>query len=242
MGKGGFNAIIKNYMNPKFSLIIPTYNRNDVLIQNLREIRSRYPEAEIIVIDDGSKTDVSLAIKKEFSESIIFLKNEENLGKGASLRKGFLKAQGDYLIFTDDDLPYGTDNIELVLKKLEEGNRIVIAQRVSFSDSSFFRKIGRFCFKIFFKPLLGIKIKDTQAGLKGFQKDIGKLLFNLSFTNRFAIDLEILYLASRLKIPIEAIPVEAMHKQDSTFKFINTFDIALAVFKIKFHHYSYEKK
>ena len=228
-------------MNPKFSLIIPTYNRNDVLIQNLREIRSRYPEAEIIVIDDGSKTDVSLAIKKEFSESIIFLKNEENLGKGASLRKGFLKAQGDYLIFTDDDLPYGTDNIELVLKKLQKSNKIVIAQRTSFCDDSFFKKIGRFCFKIFFQPLLGIKINDTQAGLKGFQKDIGKLLFDLSFTNRFAIDLEILYLASRLNISIGTIPVTVAHKQSSTFKFINIFNIAFTVLKIKFHRYPYEK-
>ena len=39
---------------PELSLIIPTYNRSETLIQNVLALRQKYPEAEIIIIDDGS--------------------------------------------------------------------------------------------------------------------------------------------------------------------------------------------
>ncbi|NMB92038.1 MAG: glycosyltransferase [Parcubacteria group bacterium] len=221
---------------PKFSLIIPTYNRPKILIDNLKKLRFDFPEAEIIVVDDGSQTEILPEIKKEFGGAIIYIKNEKNLGKGASLRKGFLMAQGDYLIFTDDDLPYGTPIIKLILEQLNEGHSIVIGQRDFFSDS-FFKKLGRLTFNAIFKPLLGIKIKDTQAGIKGFKVDVGKKLFQLSFTNRFAIDLEILYLAQKFNIPISTIFVQTPQQQLTTFSWLDTLNIALDVFKIIFHHY-----
>jgi len=224
-------------MTPRISLIIPTYNRKDILIQNLKEIRRHYPEAEIIVVDDGSKEDYSLRLKQEFGNSIIFLKNEKNLGKGASLRKGFLIANGDYLIFTDDDLPYGLKTIDLIYQKLQEGAKIAVIQRSNFNDKNLFKKIARLIFKLIFQPLLRIHLQDTQAGLKGFKKEVGKLLFSLSFIDRFAIDLEILHLASKLKIKIETVPANVLNQETTTFKLSSIFEIALSVIKIKLHHY-----
>jgi len=224
-------------MTPRISLIIPTYNRKDILIQNLKEIRRHYPEAEIIVVDDGSKEDYSLRLKQEFGNSIIFLKNEKNLGKGASLRKGFLIANGDYLIFTDDDLPYGLKAIDLIYQKLQEGAKIAVIQRSNFNDKNLFKKIARLIFKLIFQPLLRIHLQDTQAGLKGFKKEVGKLLFSLSFIDRFAIDLEILHLASKLKIKIETVPANVLNQETTTFKLSSIFEIALSVIKIKLHHY-----
>lgn len=224
----------------ELSLIIPTYNRKDILVKNIFTIKTTYPEAEIIIVDDNSTDGTEKTIKDTFGDSVIYLKNDKNQGKGFSLRRGFKEAQGQYLIFTDDDLPYGVTALALILNELKKGKPVVIAERSNFYDG-LIKKIGRFIFNLFIKPLLGIKIKDTQAGLKGFQKEIGKKLFALSFINRFAIDLEIIYLCSWLKIPLDTVPVEVINKAPSNFSWKNFYEIARDVLKIKLHKYFYDK-
>ena len=224
---------------PEFSLIIPTYNRKEVLIKTLSQIKNTYPEAEIIIVDDASSDGTDKAISRLFGNSVIYLRNEKTQGKGFSLRKGFKEAKGQYLIFTDDDLPYGLKSIELILSELKKGEPVVIGERTYFNDN-FVKKIGRLVFSAFIKPLLGIKIRDTQAGIKGFENTQGKKLFALSFINRFAIDLEIIFLCQHLHFPIKTAKVSVINEIPSNFSWKNFIEIAFDVLKIRLHKYPHE--
>jgi len=224
---------------PEISFIIPTYNRLKIVLKTISLIRENYPQAEIIVVDDGSQDETEKLLKNKQNNLFLYLRNPINQGKGASLRKGFLAAQGKYLIFTDDDLPYGIKGINLAVKALKEGHPIVMAQRDRFYDNNI-KKIGRIVFNFIFKTFLGIREKDTQAGLKGFESSFGKKLFSLSFVNRFAIDLEIIFLCHQLKYPIHFVDVKVLDTNPSSLSLKDLFFIFIDTLKIKFHHYELE--
>jgi len=88
--------------------------------------------------------------------------------------------------------------------------------------------------------LLGIKIRDTQAGIKGFENTQGKKLFALSFINRFAIDLEIIFLCQYLHFPIKTAKVSVINEIPSNFSWKNFIEIAFDVLKIRLHKYPHE--
>jgi dolichyl-phosphate beta-glucosyltransferase len=221
---------------PETSIIIPTFNRREQLINNVLKIKTAFPEAEIIIINDGSSDQTDEAVRHHFGQSLIYLKNEKNQGKGFSLRKGFQRASGQYLIFTDDDLPYGLQGIEAVLKELKANKPVVIGERQLFFDN-FIKKLGRVFFNRIFKSLLDIKLKDTQAGLKGFSQEAGKKLFQYSFINRFAIDVEIIALCQKFKYPISIVPVHQIDDKPTSLSLLNLFYIFIDTLRIKFHHY-----
>lgn len=226
-------------MNFKFSLIVPTYQKFSFLKETIAELIKNFPQEEIIVIDDGSN-DETYKIQEIFTGQIKYLKNSTNQGKGESLRKGFKEASGDFLIFTDDDLPYGVESVQKIYQKLKEGNEIVIGERDKFFNDVFYKKLLRPFLYLFLKILFGLNYKDTQCGIKGFKNEIGKRLFGLSFIKGFAIDVEILYLAKRLNYKVKIIKVAQTVKATkaaSTFKLKGILKMFFDLIKIKFHHY-----
>lgn len=87
---------------PLFSVIIPVYNRADMLQQALESVfRQEFEDYEVIVIDDGSTDDLSLLIQN-FQDRVIFLR-QDNAGPGAARNRGSAVAQGEYLAFLDSD-------------------------------------------------------------------------------------------------------------------------------------------
>ncbi len=90
----------------KFSFVIPTYRRPDVLAMCLESIRSqRYDsnELEVIVIDNAEQENSS-AVMKGFSDlKIDYIVNEKNIGPGGSLNKGLRLADGKRIVIMNDD-------------------------------------------------------------------------------------------------------------------------------------------
>lgn len=100
----------------KLSIIIPAYNANNYvhpLIENLRSQITK--DVEIIVVDDGSKTPIS--VPKEF-----ILLRKRNGGAASARNVGIDSAKGEYIAFIDADDNVREDYIEILLKKIEEEN------------------------------------------------------------------------------------------------------------------------
>jgi len=227
----------------ELSLIIPTYNRRERLIKNIAQIQNTYPEAEIIIVDDGSSDGTDKEVNHVFGKAVIYLKNEKNQGKGLSLRKGFKEATGQYLIFTDDDLPYGVESIKDALRELKKGAEVVIGERHDFYNDKLFKKFLRPFLYVFLEILFGLHYFDTQAGLKGFKREAGKTIFSLAFTNQFVIDVEILYLSQKLGYSVKTILIKQQNFSPSAFNLKEIMMVFFDLFKIRFHHYKdYEKK
>ena len=222
----------------ELSIIIPAYQKGEWIINTIESLLKYFPHAEIIIINDGSKDDTK-KIRKIFGERIIYLENKINRGKGYSLREGFSKAQGEYLIFTDADLPFSVKYIDKVFQELKKQNSIVIATRSKFYNDRFYKKLIRPFLCLMLRILFGFKYHDTQCGLKGFTKEKGKKLFSLSIINGFAIDIEILYLARKLGYLVDKTVVEQEIPffKSSTFNFSKILRAFFDLLIIRFHRY-----
>src|ERR1051326_7644093 len=98
-----------NFM-PRYSIIIPAYNEGARLGASLDRVleyvASRKWDAEIVVVNDGSR-DNTVALAQQFAARTSVLRiveNPGNRGKGYSVRNGMLNAEGEFLLFTDADL------------------------------------------------------------------------------------------------------------------------------------------
>ena len=99
-GKIGYYMLENNGV----SVIIPTYNRADLLRKSIESVQNQtYEEWEIIIVDDCS-TDGTEQVVKEFGDfRIRYIRNEKNLGAGASRNRGGELARYEYIAFQDSD-------------------------------------------------------------------------------------------------------------------------------------------
>ncbi|MEW6387209.1 MAG: glycosyltransferase family 2 protein [Thermodesulfobacteriota bacterium] len=106
--------------DPLVSIILPTYNRPDLLDQALRSIHDQtYRNYEILVINDGG-VDVQRVIdSRNGNGNIVYLQHDANRGVAAARNTGIAKAKGKYLAYLDDDDQYYPDHLATLVEFLE---------------------------------------------------------------------------------------------------------------------------
>ena len=200
------------------SVIIPAYNEGKRLLPTLSKIYAYLSTKdfpyEIIVVDDGS-TDNTLQMVKNFASSdkhIVILTNEQNSGKGFSVRKGMLSARGEYAFFTDADLSTPIEEIEKCLPYLINGYDVVIGSRsmpgsdILVHQPWYREKMGKI-FNFMVNMVLLKGIIDTQCGFKGFKREAVKSVFSRCKIDGFSFDVEALYLSRKYNFKIKEIPI-----------------------------------
>lgn len=218
----------------KFSLILPAYNQGAVLIASIWKIMDAFGSVcELVVVDDGSTDDTSKILKE--IEGIRVIRTEQNIGKGYSVKRGILSSKGIYRIFTDADLPYGIEGIEGILRYLKKDFDVVIGQREDYTSNPY-RFMAHGIFNLFVKRVTGLPFGDTQCGLKGFKGEVADDLFRRMQLNRFAFDVEILYLATLLNYKIYAMDIRQLSDSLSTITIRDAFKMFTDVKGIKRLH------
>ena len=227
---------------PSLTFILPVYNGarffGDTLQKAWHWLGERDGERELLVVDDGSN-DATAEVIAAFAASaqqqpgrrFTAVRNTQNRGKGFSLRRAFLLAQGEHVVFTDADLTYAMHNAEPLLAALTNGAQVAYGSRMH-DDSryvvapTFFPKLytrhamGR-VFNLLVRALVVPRIRDTQAGLKGFTRAAARELAGRIRLDRFSFDVELFYIARRLGMRIDECPVEFLYrKEPSTVRFV----------------------
>lgn len=111
--------IILFLSNEKISIIIPTYNREKLIIQSLKNILNQtYHNFEAIVIDDGSTDNTEKAIYKLKDKRIRYIKLRKNKGSCIARNIGIKKATGKYITFQDSDDLLHFDKLQKQLNNL----------------------------------------------------------------------------------------------------------------------------
>lgn len=105
----------------QISVIIPTYNRANLLKESISSVlKQTYQNFELIIVDDSSLNNTEKIVKGFKDQRIVYLKHEKNRGVAASCNTGVKKAMGDYVfILNDDDLivPWA---LEKLIKKIKQ--------------------------------------------------------------------------------------------------------------------------
>ena len=208
----------------KLSVIIPAYNEEKRLEPNLgsvlKYLHKNFPNFELIIVDDGSTDNMADVVRKAIikesrAKLITYVPNR---GKGYAVRTGVLASTGDTVLFMDADLSTPLVEIPKILKKLESAD-IVIGSRGK-SDAPFGRQVASFIFDQIKYMMVGLRrFRDTQCGFKAFRGDIARKLFAKSQVDRFMFDVEILYLAEKLKLKIIELHVDWSDVPDSKVRF-----------------------
>lgn len=213
-------------VSPFLSVIIPCYNEEKLIGSTLERIAAYldskgYPY-EVLAVDDGSK-DSTTGIIDSFSsknKKIRLLKNPRNMGKGYSVRRGFLEARGEYVCFTDADLSTPIEEVEKLLKWLKSGFDIAIGSR-SIAGSNVevrqkrWRELMGKTFNFLVQSIIFSGIKDTQCGFKCFSQAAAKDVFKKQLVNGFSFDVEALFIANKLGYKIKEVPIKWVNRFES---------------------------
>lgn len=206
------------------SIIIPVYNEESIIVDTLktaREFAQSLPQCEIIFVDDGS-SDATYSKASEFTgNGIKMITYSQNMGKGYAVRSGVFAASGDIVFFTDCDLAYGLDiikeGIELFRHNPDAG--ILIGSRILHPDGyagyTFMRKFASKTFLLLLRLHGGLKVSDSQSGIKGFRREVVQPVFSRCEENRWSFDFEIILTAQKLGVPIIEIPVKIINHRES---------------------------
>lgn len=205
---------------PRLSVIVPCYNEEARIVPSLERLDAWLRENlrdsyEIVAVNDGS-VDRTRPIVIEMAqriESLRFVDNPTNEGKGYAVRTGMLAARGELRIFTDADMATPPEEIGRLLEALEHAP-VAIGTRVqpdgtdmrAGSQTSSRRMLGRL-FTVVASPLIGPGIPDTQCGFKGFHAEAAERIFSSLQTRGFVFDIEVLCLARRAGFSIAQVPV-----------------------------------
>lgn len=105
---------------PEFSVIIPVYNRTDLLLRAVGSVlRQEFSDFEIIIVDDGSADDIA-SIARAFSDDRISYHRQPNQGASAARNAGIDRARGRYVAFLDSDdtyLPHHLATMHAILER-----------------------------------------------------------------------------------------------------------------------------
>lgn len=230
---------------PEFSVVIPAYNEGDCMRESLGKIiaylKGLKISYEIIVVDDGSR-DNTPSIIQDFSrhdENIVLLKNDQNQGKGFSIRKGMLRARGKYILFTDVDLSVPMEELSKFIFYLDEGYDVVIGSRringsqVIVSQPFYRRFMGTIFYQIVYLFLLN-SVRDTNCGFKCYRNGAAKEIFNRQTLSGWGFDTELLYISQKLNYRVKEVPVRWFNCSSSKVKILKVpFLTLLELFKIK---------
>ena len=217
--------------HPQLSIVIPAYNESARIEHALDRVLSCIAQhgwdAEVLVIDDGSRDDTAAIVQRWMNEHprLHLVQNPGNRGKGYSVRNGLLQAAGEIVLFTDADLSAPMEEAQRLLDALAAGADVAIGSRwmdrtrQTIHQPLYRQFFGR-CFNWVTRTVMGLPYKDTQCGFKAFKRSAAQVIFRLQTIERWGFDPEILFIARKLRYHIQEVPVTWGHDERSRMSYL----------------------
>ena len=202
----------------KVVISIPAYNEEATIRHVIKEINKVMSQTsynyKIQVVDDGSK-DKTAKIAKE--EGVIVHSTPRNIGLAETFQlelKLCIKLGADIIVHTDADGQYSPEYIPKLIKKVEEGNDLVLGSRFSgkIKGMPLTKRMGNKMFSRAISSLTRQKITDSTTGFRAFTREVAS---NIEFINTFTYTQEQIIKAAKQKFKIAEVPVETRPTRDS---------------------------
>ena len=219
-------------MKRQFALI-PAYKPNENLISFIQSLEAR--GLEVVVVNDGSGEDylpLFHKIQEQSLATVIHL--EKNQGKGAALKAGL-----SYLNTINDDFQVITldadgqhslqDALFLLQKSLENEGSLLLGSRAQSKGSPLRSRIGNYLTKKVFSLTTGVKVEDTQTGMRAFSKQLIPKLLKIQ-GNRYEYEMNMLLDFAKQGISIKEYPIETIYINDNEESHFDTVKDSLRIY------------
>ncbi len=147
----------------ELSIILPARNEADSLRQLLPQLVATYPQAEIIVVDDGSTDDTAAVCA---AHPVHRLSHAESLGNGAAIKAGARAANGEVLCFMDADSQHNPADIGRLLATMAQGYDMVVGARDTRGQASVGRRLANGFYNRFASWMTGRRVQDLTSGFR----------------------------------------------------------------------------
>lgn len=191
------------------SIIVPAYKQEKTIAKDLEKIKKvldqlRYP-VELICVIDGKIDNTfkkALRIAKKYKNFKV-VGYETNKGKGYAVRFGMAVSSGDIVGFIDSGMDLNPNGLSLLLEHFEWYNADIIVGSKRHPVSKVLypwqRRILSLGYQVLTRILFGLKIRDTQVGMKFFKRQVLKKVLPRLLVKTYAFDIEILAVSYFLK-------------------------------------------
>ncbi|KKT69478.1 MAG: Glycosyl transferase, family 2 [candidate division WWE3 bacterium GW2011_GWB1_44_4] len=218
----------------KVSIIVPIYKQEKTIKKDLENIahvmsQTRW-DFELIGVVDGSPDNSFEEAKKLKDPHIKIYGYEHNKGKGYAIRNGMARASGEYISFIDAGMDIDPNGISMLLEHMEwyDADIIVGSKKHPASQINYhvIRQLYSCIYHLLVRILFGLKLKDTQTGLKVFKRNVMEKVLPRLLVKQFALDVEILAVAKKLGFDrIYEAPVKInLDEGNSSFSLFPLFD------------------
>ena len=150
------------------SIVMPAKNEAEGLRRTLPALRLAYPQAEIIVVDDGS-TDETAAVAAGAGARV--LSSPYSMGNGAAIKRGARAARGEIVVFMDADGQHAAEHIAALLGKLDQGYDMVVGARDRSGQANLHRGLANAFSNRLASGMTGYKVVDLTSGFRAVRAD-----------------------------------------------------------------------
>ena len=190
------------------SIILPAKNEAPALAGLLPRLHAAHPEAEIIVVDDGS-TDDTRRICAE--AGVACLSSPYSMGNGAAIKRGARAANGDILVFMDGDGQHDPADVARLLAKLDEGYDMVVGARDWSSQAGVGRGLANTLYNWLATRMTGHPVADLTSGFRAVRANKFREFLHL-LPNGFSYPTTSTMAFFRSAYPVAYLPIKAAQR------------------------------
>ncbi|MCB1773735.1 MAG: glycosyltransferase family 2 protein [Gammaproteobacteria bacterium] len=149
---------------PDLSIVIPALNEAGSLSELLPAVRALFPQAEIVVVDDGSADHTADICADNGCRCV---RNPYRMGNGAAIKRGAREARGEYLAMMDGDGQHRPEELLKLWQRIRQADLdMVVGARRSVDHASLFRRYGNGIFNRLATWMTGQRISDLTSGIR----------------------------------------------------------------------------
>ena len=152
----------------KLSIVLPAKNESAAIGQTISSIRIIYPDAEIIVVNDGSTDNTAQVAEKSGAKVVT---HPYSKGNGAAIKTGARSATGDIIVFMDADGQHDPQDIPKLLDKINQGYDLVVGARQRGSQASVGRGVANALYNNLATYMTEQKVEDLTSGFRAVRAD-----------------------------------------------------------------------
>ncbi len=152
----------------QLSVVLPARNEAEGLRRTLPALRAAFPQAEVIVVDDGSSDGTALVATDQGAQA---LGAPYSMGNGAAIKRGARAATGEVIVFMDADGQHDPAQIQRLLDKLDEGYDMVVGARDATGQANAGRGLANAFYNRLASWITGSRIADLTSGFRVVRAD-----------------------------------------------------------------------
>jgi glycosyltransferase involved in cell wall biosynthesis len=190
------------------SIVIPAKNEAAALESLLPRLRAAQPNAEILIVDDGS-TDATAQVCA--GQAVTVLRQPYSIGNGAAIKRGARAAKGETIVFMDGDGQHDPADIARLLAKLDEGFDMAVGARNWSGQAGVGRGVANALYNWLASRMTGHAVADLTSGFRAVRADKFRDFLHL-LPNGFSYPTTSTMAFFRSAYPVAYVPITAAQR------------------------------